>query len=67
MFTLPRILPADPRAPEHVTTGAGDLHYGVLARMILAFEGQTPAKRNLRGTSRFGRPDFTLQPAALAR
>ena len=67
MFTIPQILPADPTAPEHVTTGAGDLHYGVLARMILAFEGMPRVSKSLRPALRIGRLDFNLRSAALAR
>ena len=67
MFTLPQILPADPTAPEHVTTGTGDLHYGVLARIILAFEGRFRMPGIARRVPRPGRLDFTLRPAALAR
>ena len=34
MFALPDILPADPRAPEHVSHRTMALEYGPLARFV---------------------------------
>ncbi len=67
MFTLPYILPADPRAPEHVTTRIAELHYGVLARLILTVEGPPSRPWNKPKSTGFRRSEMRLHPAALAR